>query len=147
MYRQSDDAAVVAELQALPALSPLWKERLAVLRSIEQLEAKRLAGARKRHTTGTIGYPAVVERQLAHQLAWIARDYETALAKNPDRSAQLAANRDRQQAKVRLMAANEMLKFLEDKGEPARIRAARREQIQAETDLAIAKEQLRAAEK
>ena len=128
------------------------KRRREILREVELLEARRYAAAQNLRAKGALDLPTLLRRRVAHQFAWIERNYADQLATTPAKARLLAAERCWNRAKVRLQAAKELHEHREKLAEAgqataASVRASRRDVIRTETALAVAKELLRLAEK
>jgi len=127
------------------------KRRRDTLEKIEQLEARRYAAAQKLAAAGKLDAESLLERRVAHQLSWIERNHADQVANAKGETPKLRAERERQRAKVELLAAKERLERrtkLQEAGQATAmsVRAAERAVVRAETALAIAKERLRLAE-
>ncbi|MHC4848552.1 MAG: TolC family protein [Planctomycetota bacterium] len=142
-------ALLDAKMLNAEATKVLVDKRLDILGKIEQLEAKRLAAARK---LAAAGAGTVGKREIAHQLAWIERDYALQMKAKPAKARWLTAHRERQRAKVFANAAQKTLARLEalHKAGAATAKQVLEAKVQVartETELAIAKERVRMAEK
>jgi hypothetical protein len=137
---------------SVAASKDLADKRIELLGKIEQLEAQRLGAARKLAAAGALDAATVRKRELTHQLAWIERDYALQMKAKPAKARWLTANRERQRAKVFANAAQKALArlgALQKAGAVTekQVREARIKVAQAETELAVAKERVRMAEK